>query len=139
MNLARPVPVPDDQSAPFWDAAAAHRLVLARCSQCGGLSLPPDVVCGNCGSSEPEHTWVPSSGRGTVRSWTVVRKAFVPGFADDLPFVLVDVEVDDQQELRLIGRLLDGADAELTIGDRVAVAFEDVTEGVAVPAWVKQP
>ena len=31
------------------------------------------------------------SGRGVVRSWTVVRQSFLPGF--DVPFVLVDVEL----------------------------------------------
>jgi len=70
-----------------------------------------------------------------VRSWTVVRQAFLPGFDDDLPFVLVDVELTEQPGLRLIGRLLDGADAPLEPGDAVRLAFEDVAPGVAVPAF----
>jgi uncharacterized OB-fold protein len=75
------------------------------------------------------------SGRGTVRSWTVVRQAFLPGFDDDLPFVLVDVELVEQQELRLIGRLLDGVNTDLNVGDAVVVGFEDLAPGVAVPAF----
>ena len=40
--------------------------------------------------------FAPVSGRGTVRSWTVVRESFLPGFDDDLPFVLVDVELNEE-------------------------------------------
>lgn len=133
---ARPVPEPDERSAPFWTAAAAHVLVLARCPHCERLCLPPEPTCPHCGANEPAYEFVPSAGRGTVRSWTVVRQAFLPGFDADLPFVLVDVEVEDQPELRLIGRLLDGAGAPLALGAAVDVAFEDVAPGVALPAFV---
>jgi uncharacterized OB-fold protein len=72
-------------------------------------------------------------GRGTVRSWVVVRESFLPGF--DVPFVLVDVAVDEDDGVRLIGRLLDGPDARLARGDRVRVAFEDLAPAVVVPAF----
>jgi uncharacterized protein len=131
----RPLPVPDEASAPFWSAAVEHVLTVARCAQCGQFSMPPDVVCPHCRTSDPRFEFTPVSGRGTVRSWTVVRQAFLPGFEDDLPFVLVDVELVEQQELRLIGRLLDGPDADLRVGDTVVVGFEDLAPGVAVPAF----
>lgn len=131
----RPVPVPDEQSAPFWKAAAEHVLTAARCSHCRMLCLPPDVVCPHCRSTAPDFRFEPVSGRGVVRAWTVVRQSFLPGFDADLPFVLVDVELDDQAELRLIGRLTDGVDAPLRLGARVVPAFEDLGEGVSVPAF----
>jgi uncharacterized protein len=132
---SRPLPVPDARSAPFWAAAAAHVLTVARCSRCGNLTLPPDAVCPQCGSTDPGFVFEPVSGRGAVRSWTVLRQSALPGFDADLPFVLVDVELVEQPELRLIGRLLDGPDAPLHTGDRVRVAFEDLQDGVAVPAF----
>jgi uncharacterized protein len=135
----RPVPVPDEASAPFWSAAAEHVLTAARCAQCGQFSMPPDVVCPHCRSSDPRFEFTPVSGRGAVRSWTIVRQAFLPGFEDDLPFVLVDVELVEQKELRMIGRLLDGPDAELHVGDTVVVGFEDLAPGVAVPAFELSP
>ena len=132
---ARPVPVPDERSQPYWDAAAEHVLAVARCSVCDAYSIPPDVVCQHCHSTEPDFTFVPVSGRGVVRSWTVMHQSFVPGFDDLLPFVLVDVELEEQADLRTIGRLLDGPDAPLTIGTRVVVAFEDLAPRVSVPAF----
>jgi len=133
--LTRPVPVPDERSQGYWDAAADHVLAVARCSVCGKFSIPPDVVCQHCHSTEPDFTFVPVSGSGVVRSWTVMHQSFVPGFDDLLPFVLVDVELEEQDDLRTIGRLVDGPDAPLAIGMPVAVAFEDLAPGVSVPAF----
>lgn len=130
---ARPLPVPDDTSVAFWEASARHVLTVARCGRCGTLALPPGVVCVECRSTDPEFTFVPVSGRGVVRSWTVVRQAFLPGF--EVPFVLVDVELVEQSDLRMIGRLLDGMDAALKIGAEVGVAFEDLDAGSAVAAF----
>jgi hypothetical protein len=125
--------VPDEESAPYWSAAAEHVLTAARCSRCGMFCLPPDVVCPHCRSSTPEFSFEPVSGRGIVRAWTVVRQSFLPGF--EVPFVLVDVELDEQAELRLIGRLVDGPDVPLTLGARVGPAFEDIAPGVSIPAF----
>jgi uncharacterized OB-fold protein len=131
----RPVPVPDEVSAPYWTAAADHVLTAARCSQCRMFCLPPDVVCPHCRTTEPNFGFEPVSGRGVVRSWTVVRQSFLPGFDADVPFVLVDVELDDQPDLRLIGRLVDGAAAPLRQGARVGPAFEDLAPGISIPAF----
>jgi hypothetical protein len=128
--------VPDPLSAPYWSAAAEHVLALARCSNCGTYALPPGVVCGTCQTSTPGFSYQPVSGQGTVRSWTVLHDSFLPGFEDQLPLVLVDVELDEQADLRMVARLLDGPGAPLHLGDRVTVAFEDLAPGVSVPAFV---
>ncbi|MDT3439194.1 MULTISPECIES: Zn-ribbon domain-containing OB-fold protein [unclassified Pseudofrankia] len=131
----RPLPVPDAVSAAYWDAAARHVLTTARCARCRAFAVPPDQVCPACGSSDPGFAFEEVSGRGVVRSWTVVRQSNLAGFAADVPFYLVDVELVEQPELRMIGRLLDGAAAGPRLGAPVAVAFEDVAPGVAVPAF----
>lgn len=133
MTAERPRPLPDELSAPYWEAASRHEPVLPRCSACGLLDLPPEIVCRRCGSTAPDWTYEPVSGRGAIRSWTVVRKSFLPGLPS--PFVLVDVEMDEQVDLRLIGRLLDDADAPLRIGARVETAYDDVDADHAVPAF----
>ena len=130
MTSERVLPVPDESSAPYWDAASRHVLTATRCGRCGTFAMPPDVVCPACGSTDPRYEFTPVSGHGVVRSWAVVRQSFLPGF--EVPFVLVDVELDDQPELRLIGRLLEG---EPHLGAAVRVVFDDVTDGIAIPAW----
>jgi uncharacterized OB-fold protein len=139
---ARPLPARDETSTPYWEAAARHELVVARCSRCRAYAIPPDVVCPHCFSAEPGFAFEQVSGRATVRSWTVMRQSFLPGFGADVPFVLVDVELVEQAGLRMVGRLLDGPPAlggdgaPLRIGAAVRVAFEDVADGVSVPAFV---
>jgi hypothetical protein len=130
-----PIPVPDEQSAGYWAAAADHVLALARCIHCGYIAHPPQVVCARCLHPEPGFEFKPVDGGGTVRSWTVIRDSFLPGFGDAVPFVLVDVELDVQPDLRLIGRLVDGLDAEVQLGARVTAVFDDLVPGVAVPAF----
>lgn len=130
--MTRPLPVPDETSAPYWSAAADHVLTVARCARCGLLTLPPDVVCPHCRSTDPAFDFTPVSGRGVVRSWTVVRQSFLPGF--EVPFTLVDVELVEQAELRIIGRLLDARDG-VRIGAEVCVVFEDLTSEIAIPAF----
>lgn len=130
---SRPVPAPDEQSAPFWAAAAEHVLVLARCSRCGTFSHPPDLVCPHCGSADPAFVFAPVDGTGIIRSWTVMRQSFLPGF--DVPFVLVDVELRAQTDLRIIGRLMDGPDAAIRVGSPVSLVFEDIAPQVSVPAF----
>jgi uncharacterized protein len=137
VTARRPVPEPDDQSAPYWAAAAEHVLTVARCSRCGRVSMPPDQVCPHCGSTDPDLRFVPVAGRGTLRSWTVVRQALLPGL--EVPFVLGDVELDDAPDVRVIGRLLDGPEVEHRLGDAVEVTFEELADGLAVPAFVRRP
>ena len=63
----------------------------------------------------------------------------VPPRLPTMPFVLVDVALDEQDDVRLIGRLLDGPDAPCTSATVVTVAFEDLGPGVAVPAFALEP
>ncbi|MET8211454.1 OB-fold domain-containing protein [Streptomyces sp. NPDC005373] len=135
MNAPRPVPVPDALSAPYWEAAAGHILALARCGRCAAFAIPPDQTCPHCHATDPDFAYETVSGAGRVRSWTVVRQSPLPGLSEAVPFVLADVELDEQPELRMIGRLLDGLDAAWRVGDRVRVAFEDIAPGVCVPAF----
>jgi len=86
-----PVPRPSMRSAPYWEAAARHELVYQRCDACGTIARKPTSVCGVClGASL---SWVPSSGRGTLYSWTVVWRPQHPSFT--VPYAPCVVEVEE--------------------------------------------
>jgi hypothetical protein len=120
---AKPAPVPDAWSEPYWRGAEDGRLVLPRCEH-GHLSYPPGPACPQCGSRDLTPTDVP--GAGTVYSFTVVRQTADPAFADDLPYVVALVEVDAQPGLRLLTNIVDvDPDADpLDIGMPVEAVFE---------------
>lgn len=131
-----PVPVPDDTSGPFWAACAAHELKLSRCTNCGWFAYPPRAVCLQCLITPPAFGWDPVSGRGTVRTWTVVRQAFLPDFAAEVPYVVADVELVEQPGLRFLARLRGTAPSEPAIGLPVQVAFDEMGGGIAIPYFV---
>ena len=64
-------------------------------------------------------TWVPVSGRGTVFSFSEVHQTFLPHYADDLPFVVGLVELEESAEVRLATRFT----APVEIGHPVVVDF----------------
>jgi uncharacterized OB-fold protein len=131
--VAKPIPVPDAASEGFWAAAASHVLAIQRCAGCGWYAYPPNVVCNNCLSPEPSFRYEPVSGRGRITTWTVVHRAFLPGFATDVPYVVAEVELEEQGGLRMIARLVGAEPGDLTIGAPVEVVFDDVADGTAVP------
>lgn len=133
--LSKPLPVRDESSEGYWASTADHVLSISRCDHCGVYSHPPVVICGACLNTEPKFHWEPVSGQGRVRSWTIMRDAFLPAFKADIPWLLVDVELDEQNELRTIGRLVDGPDAPVKLNARVEIVFDDLAPGVSVPAF----
>lgn len=80
-------------SEPYWDGARRGVLVLQRCTGCGRVRHYPTLLCPHCHGDGVEP--LESSGRGTVHSWTVCHHAFDPAFADDLPYTLVTVDVEE--------------------------------------------
>jgi uncharacterized protein len=131
----KPLPVPDEQSRGYWEATGRHRLAIQRCDHCGTFAHPPVVVCAGCLSTDPSFTFDEVSGTGTVKSWTVMRRAFLPAFHADVPYVIVEVELAEQPGLTMVGRLVDGPDAELALGLPVTTVFLDVAPDLAIPEF----
>ncbi|MFN2614752.1 MAG: Zn-ribbon domain-containing OB-fold protein [Actinomycetota bacterium] len=127
----RPLPEPDDQSAPFWDAAARGRLVIQACAACTAVRHPPQPMCPRCRSFDTG--WVQASGRGRVWSWIVCHPPVLPAFEDKVPYNVVVVELEEG--VRMIGNLLDVPNDEIEEGLDVVVEFEDAGEGVVLPQW----
>jgi uncharacterized protein len=75
------------------------------------------------------------TGRGRLRTWTVIRSAFLPAFHDEVPWVIADVEFDDSGGVRMVARLIDGPESQLTCGAPVVTTFEDVAPGVTLPRF----
>lgn len=96
----KPLPHPSPLSQAYWDAAAGGRLVIQRCAACGKLRHYPRLLCDSCYSDAVD--WVQASGRGKVHSWTVCHHAFHPGFAAELPYTLVTVDLEEG--VRALGR-----------------------------------
>jgi uncharacterized protein len=79
MNMAErkiPAPVPNPETQAFWDAAAKGQLLIKKCLACGELHYYPRSNCPFCFSDRTE--WLAASGKGTIYSYSVMRRAPVP-------------------------------------------------------------
>ena len=63
--------VPDELTAPFWEAANDGRLVIQNCGDCDRLQNPPLPACSACGLADGLG-WKEMSGRGTIYNYCVV-------------------------------------------------------------------
>lgn len=138
-KTAFPIPVPDRDTKPFWDATARGELVIQRCGNCSTFLWQPRPICSSCQTPDP--VWTKISGDGKVASWAVMRPPTLPSYADKVPFVVLLVELDEH--VRLLGYLVDEAgrmlktdgEAEgLRMGSRVKVRFHEQA-GFKLPSW----
>ncbi len=128
----RPVPAPDELTQPFWDATAAHRLEIQRCTACGYYNHPPKRLCDQCTS--PDLGFVPVSGRGQVYSYTVMRQTSIAGFEDKVPYTTLLVELEEQPQLLLVSTV-PGDGAGIAIGQSTELWWEPIEEGFVLPQF----
>jgi uncharacterized OB-fold protein len=130
-DVPKPVPVVDAESAPFWEACREHRLLVQRCGACGAAVFFPRAICPECHADALG--WEQASGRGTVYSFTVSHRPASPAWADDVPYAVAIVELDEG--CRMLGDIVtDDVDA-VHIGMAVEVVFDAVADDVVVPRW----
>jgi len=127
----KPLPVPNADTAAFWEGCACGELRLQRCTACGTAQFPPRVVCAACQSGAP--AWEVASGRGRIASYTRVHRPPSPAFKADLPYVVALVALEEGPRIMLGLR---GAAAEAPrIGDAVRIRFDPPAgpHGIALP------
>lgn len=124
----KPLPQVTASNAPFWAAAKRGELMFLRCSDCGAWNFPAGPVCQRCWSENLE--WRLASGRGVVSSWVVFRRAFDPSFEADVPYAVVEVEVEEG--VRLISNLVDVPVAKVHRGMPVQAVFDSVDDDVSL-------
>ncbi|MCZ7524913.1 MAG: Zn-ribbon domain-containing OB-fold protein [Acidimicrobiia bacterium] len=124
----RMVPRPEGLNAEFYAHCARGELRFQRCDGCGRWRHPPRVLCATCGSDR--YTWVRSSGRGRVHTWTVTHRAANPAFAGEVPYAVLVVEMEEGP--RLVGNLRGLDPGELALDLPVVVELEPLSERIAL-------
>src|SRR5277367_994800 len=115
-DLPAPAPAVMPETAAFWAATARGELLLARCPACGAVIWYPRGLCPDCGSTSVE--WVAASGRGTVYSFTVVRRG-EGRYREAVPYVLAYVELDEGP--RMLTNIVDCPTEDVRVGQSVEV------------------
>lgn len=128
MAWEKPLPKPTALSQPFWDGTKQHELWLQRCDVCGSFRFPPLVLCRECLAEE--HQWTAVSGKATVYSYVIQHRPATPAFADDLPYVVAEVEL---HEGPLMLTNIVGCDpSDVYVGMPVEVTFVDASDEITL-------
>jgi len=126
-----PEPMPDEDSKPFWEGLGAGELRLQTCRGCGALRWPARAICNRCASFEAE--WVACKDDGIVWSWIRTHQVFAPAFRERVPYVVVQVGLVLQPDIRLIGGW--HADRDPLVGEVVTARYVRRASGTTVLDW----
>lgn len=124
-------PFATEETAEFWRGCARGELLLQRCDDCGAWQFYPRPFCTAC--TRGSVRWATASGRGTLASWSIVRRPVDPSWAAEAPYVLALVALDEGP--RLMTALTGCEPSGLAIGMRVAVAFDVRPNGAVLPRF----
>lgn len=128
---ARLAPTPSPESAEYWAGLRRHELLLQKCGDCGAHQFYPRALCSACGGGRLE--WSRASGRATLRSWSLVRRAVSEAYAADLPYALALVQLDEGPTM--MSTLVDVALDAVRIGAALEVVYDDRPEGYTLPRF----
>jgi uncharacterized OB-fold protein len=113
----RPSPEVSASVRPFYDSLRDGKLVLAYCAACRRHDLPGVRTCRRCLTHDLRG--LTASGRGTVFSFVIFRRALHPAF--EVPYAVCVIELDEGP--RLVAALT-GVDPEaIEIGMPVKAVF----------------
>ncbi len=126
-TAAKPLPRLDGPERPFWEGLRAREIRIQACLDCGHLRFPASRYCSNCRGERTE--WRSVDPVGEIESFCVFHKAYFPGFAEDLPYTVIQVQLSCG--IRLFSNPADVGPA-VEIGTPVRGVFEDVTDEVTL-------
>ncbi len=113
----------------FYRFASEKRLMVARCSKCGELLLPPRPMCTKCLSTDLK--WVELGKRGELLTYTVIHVAPTQ-FQSMVPYIVGVVRLKDG--LKLPGMIRGIEPEEIKVGMELEADF-DTTLPSQWPMW----
>lgn len=133
-DYTKPLPLADHDSQPYWEGAKAHELRAQKCGSCGKLRWPPQGFCPHCWSWDT--SWVRLAETGSVISYVVVHQATNPVFAQDVPYAIAQVAIDNTDGAVVItANVVDCPWEEVKVGMKVRATYDDVTPEVTLPKF----
>jgi len=124
------VPTPTPVTQLFWDATREHRLLLQRCAN-GHVFYYARTHCPECLSNDL--VWVDASGRGRLYSYTVARRPQSEEFADDCPYVIAAITLDEGPRMTSLLVDCDPDNVQALIDRSVEVTWDDVSPEISMP------
>lgn len=128
-----PFPIADLDTEQYWAACDRDELRMQQCNGCESFRFTPGPFCGECGSSSSK--WSKLSGQGHLTSWTIVTHPIHPAAVDRVPYIVAEIELQEQAGLRIITNLLESNPEDLRVGLPVEVIFQVHSSGQKLPQF----
>ena len=125
----KPLPSIVGETKPYWDSCRRGELVIQICDSCDEYQFYPRGICAHCWSNEIK--WIRSNGKGTVWSYTITYQNRTLGFAQDVPYVLALVQLDEG--VKMFTNIVECDPNSVTIGMPVEVTFVQANNQISVP------
>lgn len=125
-------PKSSPDTAAYWEACQRHELLVQHCGKCGTHQFYPRNFCTSCGSNSLD--WVSATGKGKVLSWTIVRRAVSAAYADEVPYVIALIEL--QEGVVMMSKVVVAELESIHTGMAVEVDFEDWSAEVSMPVFI---
>ena len=124
-------PTKSEETTPFWEGTEAGELRVQQCEECGSRQLPASPVCVECLS--PKVSWVATSGRGTIFSYTVIHHNDSVPFREMLPYIVALVDLEEGA--RVTSNILECTPEVVHVGMPVEVVYEEINDEVTLPQF----
>ena len=130
-----PAPAPTELTEPFWDGGLSGELRLQKCANCGHIRYPVSAICPDCWSAD--YDWTAVTGRGTVQSYIVFERAYHEAWADQVPYTVALIELDEGPVL--VSNVVGVQPSAVRVGQPVTVVFERRSATAALPQFTPVP
>jgi uncharacterized OB-fold protein len=117
-------PQPNPETAAFWKAAEAGKLMVGKCNACGAAHYYPRAICPFCFSDKTELQQ--ASGRGTIYTYSVMRRA-------PIPYAIAYVTLSEGPTM--MTNIVDCDLDKIRIGQTVRLVFKPSDGGPPVPMF----
>jgi uncharacterized OB-fold protein len=93
MKDQHPTPVITPHTEEQIARAREGELVIQQCQRDGAVWFPPSTNCPQCLGTDL--SWQPVSGKATLWSWVSVHQPYLKAFADETPYLVAYVKLDE--------------------------------------------
>jgi uncharacterized OB-fold protein len=131
MDIVAPTPTPVAglHEEPLWQSVRERRMCLQQCRHCDAVHYPPVPRCPRC--LREELAWKPLTGSGTIMSWAVFHRSYLPAYP--APYNVIAVRLAEGPIM--VSNLVGEPPAGDWIGRAVRLVYEEMSDGFVLPRF----
>ena len=127
----RPLPMPTEDTQPYWDGARLGKLMIQKCINCSSLQFYPRIYCKSC--LNESMTWIEATGIGTIYTFTINHRPANEFMKDKIPYVVAAIDL--AEGVRMLANIVGSDVKKVKCGARVQVVFEKISEEITLPQF----